>query len=188
MAILHEKRKYTYEDYCQLPSDIRAEVLDGELLMCASPNTRHQRISREIEIPLCNWVEEIGLGEVLDAPMDVVLSQHDVVQPDILFISRSQLKIITEKNIQGAPDLVVEILSPGDEQRDTVRKKAIYEKYGVKEYWIVDTMAETMAVFGLEGRKLKEKAVYHCGEVLESAVLPDFSLSLEEVFIEDLTI
>ena len=148
MAILHEKRKYTYEDYCQLPSDIRAEVLDGELLMCASPNTRHQRVSREIQFQFCLWVEEKGLGEVLDAPMDVVLSQHDVVQPDILFISRDQFSILTEKNIQGAPDLVVEILSPGDEQRDTVRKKAIYRR----------------------------------GEVLESAVLPGFSLSLEKVF------
>ena len=182
MAILHEKRKITYDDYCQLPSDIRAEVLDGELLMCASPNLRHQRISRQIEIPLCHWVEEKGLGEVLYAPMDVVLSQYDVVQPDILYVSRERFSILMEKNIQGDPDLVVEILSPGDEKRDTIRKKKIYEKHGVKEYWIVDSMAETITVFCLNGGLFVEKAVYQKGQILESKILPEFSLRLEQVF------
>ena len=182
MAILHEKRKFTYQDHCKLPPEIRAEILDGELLMCASPNTRHQRISRKIEISLCNWVEKKDLGEVLNAPMDVVLSPYDVVQPDILFVSKERSKIITEPNIQGAPDLVIEILSPGDEKRDTVRKKAIYEKYGVKEFWIVDPDIKSISVFYLEKKLFREKEVYTHEQVLESAVLPGFSLSLVEVF------
>jgi Uma2 family endonuclease len=182
MAILHEKRKYTYEDYCKLPSDIRAEVLEGELLMCASPNTRHQRISREIEFTLSQWVKEKGLGEVLDAPMDVVLSPYTVLQPDILYISKERVSIITEPNIQGAPDLVVEILSPGDEKRDTVKKKAIYEKFGVKEYWIVDPTQESITLFSLGEKGYKEKGVYEKGQVLESVILPGFTLKLDEVF------
>ena len=182
MRVLHEKKKYTYQDYCQLPDEVRAEILDGELLMSPSPFRKHQSISREIEFRLCQWVKTHPLGEVYNAPFDVVLSQYDIVQPDLLYISYERKSILTEANVQGAPDLVIEILSSGDKKRDTVKKKAIYEKYGVKEYWIVDPDTETISVFILEGDNFQEKGIYKRNQVLESPLLPGFSLVLEDVF------
>ena len=182
MAVLHEKRKYTYEDYCQLPEEVRAEVLDGEILMSPSPFRKHQSVSREIEFRLCQWVETHHLGEVYDAPFDVVLSKHNVVQPDILYISNERRSILTEANVQGAPDLVVEILSPSDKKRDTVKKKEIYEKYGVKEYWIVDPDTETIFVFILEEKVFQGRGIYNRNQILKSPLLPGFSLMLEDVF------
>ena len=182
MRVLHEKKKYTYQDYCQLPDEVRAEILDGELLMSPSPFRKHQSISREIEFRLCQWVKTHPLGEVYNAPFDVVLSQYDIVQPDLLYISYERKSILTEANVQGAPDLVIEILSSGDKKRDTVKKKAIYEKYGVKEYWIVDPDTETISVFILEEKVFQEKGIYKRNQVLESTLLPGFSLVLEDVF------
>ncbi len=182
MRVLHEKKKYTYQDYCQLPDEVRAEVLDGELLMSPSPFRKHQKISGKIYRLLAQWVETHCLGEVYDAPFDVVLSQYDIVQPDILYISNERKSILTEANVQGAPDLVIEILSSGDKKRDTVKKKAIYEKYGVKEYWIVDPDSETISVFILEGNNFQEKGIYKRNQILESPLLPGFSLVLEDVF------
>ena len=123
MRVLHEKKKYTYQDYCQLPDEVRAEVLDGE-----------------------------------------------------------RKSILTEANVQGAPDLVIEILSSGDKKRDTVKKKAIYEKYGVKEYWIVDPDTETISVFILEEKVFQHRGIYNRNQILKSPLLPDFSLILEDVF------
>jgi Uma2 family endonuclease len=185
MTVLHEKRKYTYEDYCQLPEKVRAEVLDGELLMSPSPFRKHQEISREIEFRLCQWVETHPLGKVYNAPFDVVLSQYDIVQPDLLYISNERRSILTEANVQGAPDFVIEILSSGDKKRDTIKKKGIYEKYGVKEYWIVDPDTETISVFILEGEAFQEKGIYKRGQVIESFLLPGFTLVLEDVFKSD---
>ena len=106
---MEKKKKYTYQNYYQLSDEVRAEVLDGELLMSPSPFRKHQSISREIEFRLCQWVETHPLGEVYDAPFDVVLSQYDIVQPDILYISYERKSILIEANVQGAPDLVRDI-------------------------------------------------------------------------------
>ncbi len=182
MRVLHEKKKYTYQDYCQLPNEVRAEVLDGELLMSPSPFRKHQEISWKIEFAIGKWVEENRRGKIYNAPFDVVLSQYDIVQPDLLYISYERKSILTEANVQGAPDLVIEILSSGDKKRDTVKKKAIYEKYGVKEYWIVDPDSETISVFILEGNNFQEKGIYKRNQILESPLLPGFSLVLEDVF------
>ena len=117
MRVLHEKKKYTYQDYCQLPDEVRAEVLDGELLMSPSPFRKHQEISWKIEFAIGKWVEENRRGKIYNAPFDVVLSQYDIVQPDLLYISYERKSILTEANVQGAPDLVIEILSSGDKKR-----------------------------------------------------------------------
>jgi Uma2 family endonuclease len=182
MALIYEKKKYTYQDYCQLPKEVRAEILEGELVMSPSPFRKHQRISREIEFRLCQWVEKHHLGEVYDAPFDVVLSPHNIVQPDLLYISKERQELLTEANVQGAPDLIIEILSSKDKKRDTITKKAIYEKYGVKEYWVVDPDAEVVSVFILEGDVFKKREIYTRNQILKSAFLPGFSLMLEEIF------
>src|SRR5262249_54186269 len=111
-------RPFTYEDYLLLPEDRRYEIVDGELYMTPSPATYHQRILRQLERALGEYVEGRRLGEVLFAPCDVVLSETDIVQPDVLFVSSGRASIIGEKYISAAPDLVVEILSPATAQRD----------------------------------------------------------------------
>src|SRR5712692_1844860 len=118
--------RYTYDDYVLLPEDRRYEILDGDLFMTPAPTPYHQLVSRRIEFLLDAHVRRNELGEVLDAPCDVVLSPNDIVQPDILFIAAARLSIMGEKFITAAPDLVVEILSPSTAERDQILKTKIY--------------------------------------------------------------
>src|SRR4030042_2825586 len=145
-----EKKKYTYEDYLKTPDDKRYELIEGELLMTPSPATKHQRISRELEFVILKFVKANNLGEVFDAPCDVYLDNENVVQPDILFISKESLNIIGEKNIQGAPDLAIDIISENTAYRDLVQKKKLYAKFGVKEYWVVVPGEESIEVYTLK--------------------------------------
>ena len=135
-ASIIEKKRYTYDDYLKTPDDKRYELIEGELYMTPSPITNHQRISRKIEFLLEKFVTENELGEIFDAPYDVYFDDENVVQPDILFISKDRLNIIGDKNLQGAPDLVIEILSESNAYRDLIQKKKLYAMHGVKEYWI----------------------------------------------------
>jgi len=120
--------RYTYKDYLLIDDDKRYEILRGGLIMVPAPFTIHQRLLRNIEDILWNFVKEKKLGEVLVAPTDVVLSEDIVVQPDILFISKEGLDIIKEAAIMGSPDLIVEIISPSSASYDTVEKRDIYEE------------------------------------------------------------
>ena len=144
-----EKKTYTYEDYAQLPEGAPYQLIDGALVMSPSPTPAHQRILRKLAFALGGFVEEHDLGEVLFAPMDVYLSNIDTPQPDLLFIAKARLGIIGEKYVDGAPDLVMEILSPSTAYHDLKKKKRLYEASGVKEYWIVDPEAREIEVYTL---------------------------------------
>nr|NIR48553.1 Uma2 family endonuclease [candidate division KSB1 bacterium]NIR69031.1 Uma2 family endonuclease [candidate division KSB1 bacterium]NIS24097.1 Uma2 family endonuclease [candidate division KSB1 bacterium]NIT71016.1 Uma2 family endonuclease [candidate division KSB1 bacterium]NIU24716.1 Uma2 family endonuclease [candidate division KSB1 bacterium] len=138
-SLRYNKKTYTYQDYLDLPEDgERYEVINGELVMVPAPDTNHQDVSGKIEFELRKFNEKIHAGKIFDAPIDVVLSEENIHQPDILFIANENSQIITDKNISGAPDLIIEILSPSTAYYDLVEKKDNYEKFGVKEYWIVD--------------------------------------------------
>ncbi len=175
----------TYDDYCQIPDDgNRYEVIDGVLFMSPSPMYRHQKISRKLTVFLSNWADRIKAGEVLYAPMDVVLSENNIVQPDLLFISNERASIIEEKNIQGAPDLLIEILSEGNRRHDEVSKRDLYERHGVLEYWIVDPVLETIKVYRLEEARFIKAAEWslEAEDVIASPVLPGFECRLADVF------
>ena len=177
----------TYDDYCQIPDDgNRYEVIEGVLYMSPSPIFRHQKILRKLSMFLSNWVEQTKNGELLFAPMDVVLSDQDVVQPDILFISTNRLSIIEEKNIQGAPDLLIEILSEGNRRHDEIVKRDLYETHGVQEYWIVDPVLETIKVYRLEEARFIKAAEWslEASDAISSPLLPGFECRLVEVFGE----
>lgn len=130
------------------------------------------------------FVRGAGLGKVFVAPLDVILSKHDIVEPDILFISSSRLAIITGKNVQGAPDLVIEILSPGTRRRDLGQKRACYERFGVQEYWAFDVDAATTQVFRREGERFLPPIQFsaEADDRLTTPLLPGFEVSLREIF------
>ena len=182
MATQRRVVKFTYEDYKHTPEDKRYELLDGDLIMVPAPRTAHQRSSRDIGLPLVMFVDENELGEVFLAPTDVVLSNTDVVQPDILFVSRERSHIINELNIRGAPDLVVEVLSPSTAQRDRTLKRTLYALHGVSEYWQADTDAKNVTVLILEDGGYAVAGIYGEGQTLVSPLLAGFTLEIDRIF------
>ena len=182
MVTQKPKAKLTYEDYAKTPDDERWELIDGELFMSPSPKRAHQRNQSKLGSRMSFFAEKNDLGEVYFAPFDVVLSEHDTVQPDLLFVSKDRLHIITADNVQGAPDLVVEIRSPSTARQDWTTKRDLYERQGVKEYWLVDPEAATIAVLRLDDGELKVVSLYAESDILTSTVLEGFSVALADIF------
>lgn len=176
------KIKFNYHDYTLLPEDKRYELIEGDLHMTPAPVTAHQIISGRLHFRLMEHVQKKGLGIVLAAPTDIVLSEEDVVQPDILFISNERRGIIKPENIRGAPDLVIEILSPSTAERDLVIKKKLYARHAVREYWIVNPDEKTIEVMTWSEDGFKTVQVYPSGSTLRSPLLTGFSLATGEVF------
>lgn len=170
--------KLTSEDYLKMPDDERHELLDGELVMAPAPRTDHQMAVMNLGSLLHIFVKEKNLGVVLSAPTDVVLSDIDVVQPDLLFISNERTHIITDENIQGAPDLIIEVLSPSTAERDRMFKLDLYARHGVKEYWLVDTDAKTVMVLLLGKHRFEVIGIYGEDQTLSSPTLTEFSLNV----------
>lgn len=174
-------KKLTYRDYAKIPDDgQRYQVIEGELFMTPVPEVRHQRVSRKLLVLLTTHVEKHALGEVLVAPIDVLLSKHDIVQPDIVFVSTARAKIITKKNLRGAPDLLIEILSPSTASIDRHRKLRLYERAGVKEYWIVDPGAQTVEIH--EFRSPRKTRVYDGDRSFQSELVPGLTVRLRDIF------
>ena len=181
--IVVEKKKYTYEDYLKIPDDKgRYELVNGELLMTPSPIPNHQRISGKLEFVVRKFVTENNLGEVFYAPCDVYLDDENVVQPDILFISKERLDIIGDKNIQSAPNIVIEIISENSVYRDMVQKKRLYARFGVKEYWIVIPEEKEVEVYILKGEAYQLYKTYTKVDILESPSLKGLKIGLKEIF------
>ncbi|MEO8347519.1 MAG: Uma2 family endonuclease [Acidobacteriota bacterium] len=177
-----ESLRFTYEDYVLLPDDRRYEVIDGELYLTPAPTPYHQLVKRRIERLLEDHVQDAGLGQILDAPCDVVLSRFDVLQPDIFFIAAGRLSIMGEKYISDAPDLVVEILSPGTRKRDRVFKSKRYARFGVREMWIADPDRKTIEVFVNAEGGFRPDVLYGGEDVLRSPLLPGLEIPLGRVF------
>jgi Uma2 family endonuclease len=174
--------KFTYEDYVLLPEDRRYEVIDGELFMTPAPTLFHQAVKGRIKHLLDDLVGSTGLGVVLDAPTDVVLSIHDVLQPDILFVLDERRPILTEKYVAGAPDLVVEVLSPSTEARDREIKAKRYAASGVREMWLVDPAAKSIEVLVNAGDGFRRVSLYTEGDRVRSATLPGLEFPAAPVF------
>jgi Uma2 family endonuclease len=140
----------TYRDYVALPGDgKRYELYDGELVELTSPTLRHQRAIRHLVGILDRHVRAQNLGEVIPAPFDVILSETTVVQPDIVFVARDRARVLTDRGIEGAPTLAVEVLSPSTAGRDRGRKQALYARYGLPYLWLVDPGDESLEAYEL---------------------------------------
>jgi Uma2 family endonuclease len=173
----------TYDDLRTTPDDGRRyEIIEGDLYVTPAPTISHQRISRNLEFVLHTYVTQHGLGEVLNAPVDVLLDRHTIVEPDLLFVSSARSGMISERGIEGAPDLVVEILSPGTEQRDRGFKQQAYARYGVAHYWRVDPVARTVTELVLSGASYDVLATHTVGTSMRSALFPALAIDLASIF------
>jgi Uma2 family endonuclease len=163
----------TYEDLRQIPPDRnRYELIEGQLFVSAAPGTEHQRKLGGLARKLADHVEQQGLGEVLIGPCDVVLDASTVLEPDILFVSKARQSIIKPGCIEGAPDLVVEVISDSSRLMDRFVKRDRYAQFGVPEYWLLDPFEPRIEVLRLEAGKYRVVGSFGPGDTLES---PTFS-------------
>ena len=180
-------KQYTYDDYLKLDDDNRYELIEGELFLVPSPNFQHQRITGTIFQILAGYIDMNNKGVVIVAPFDVVLdepSNNNTFQPDILFVSKERFNIIEDQRINGAPDLVIEVLSPSTSKRDRGKKSKRYFNSGVKEYWLVDPTDQLIEVF-IPGEKDWNRAgVYDEEDILTSPLLPGLQIKLKDIFIK----
>ena len=171
----------TYEDYLRLDDDKRYELINGRLEEMPAPSFEHQSILGRLYVKIWEEVTKGSRGEVVPAPFDVILSDTVVVQPDIVFISNENLKNVKDGRLFGSPDMVVEIVSPSSYVRDRYDKFALYEKHGVKEYWIVYPELKAIEVWCLrDGKYALHNIAVEKGEV-ESCVLKGLKVKVEEV-------
>ena len=183
VANLNDSKRWTYQDYLQFKDDKRYEILDGELRdMTPAPSVSHQWCSRNLEFCFLEYARARQWGYVFDAPIDVILCEDNVVQPDIVLVSEARKALIQELGIFGAPDLVVEIISPSSVHYDYLVKKTLYEKFEVKEYWIVDPANRSVEVLGLKEGKFESVCFVCESGTAHSALLSDFQVTLEDIF------
>jgi len=177
--------KFTYDDFLNFPDDGRRhEIIDGEHVVTPSPNTKHQSVSMNLSVAIRNYLGQHPVGAVFAAPLDVVFSDLDVVEPDLIYISRERAGVLTEQHVRGAPDLVVEILSPGTRRTDEITKRKLYERFGVAEYWVVDPELDAVKIYRrtAEGFTRVGELTAEGGDALTTPLLPGFSITLAAVF------
>ena len=180
---------YTYGDYRTLPEDMsrRYELVHGDLYRVPAPTTRHQRILSTLNSLVLRQAKNRQLGEVFFAPVDVILGHGDareVVQPDLVFVAANRRDIVKLHGIEGPPDLVVEILSPGTEERDRGYKLKMYARHGVREYWIVDPDPRTIDVYRAGAADYLAPVRYRETDVMTGALLRELTIPLHEVFAD----
>jgi Uma2 family endonuclease len=179
-------QRWTYSEFARLPSEgsTRYEVIDGELVVTPAPTTRHQRIVAKLLSRLFAFAEAHDLGQAFPAPLDVLFAEGDYLEPDVVFVRRDRLDVLSDRGVEGPPDLVVEVVSPSTAERDRGVKLARYRLYGVPEYWVVDPEAHTIDVWRLaEGA---EDAIalgpHDTLRWTPDAAGPVLEISLEELF------
>ena len=179
-------RKLTYADLCAMPEDnLRHELIDGVHYVSPSATIGHQRIVGEIFYCLRCHLAEAGTGEVFISPLDVVLSEYDVLEPDVIYLTAEQVSAQTQKHLHGAPALAIEVLSPSSRRMDRERKRRVYERFGVLEYWVVDPDAASVHVYRRGEHDPFPSATEltrQRSDVLTTTLLPGFALDLAALF------
>ena len=188
MSTTKLKGECTVADYFATPEGERWELIDGVLYqMAAAPNTKHQDASRNLLVRMEPHVSDRLLGAVYDAPYAVLLPGESAVEPDLLFVRTERLHIITTRACEGPPDLVVEILSPSNTRHDLERKRELYARHGIPEYWTADCDAETVLALSdpTTNDGLGEYAtqrLHTAGDVITTAVSPGLAIPVAEIF------
>ena len=187
VSAAHPDRRLTYDDFLLFPEGdgLRHEIIDGVHYVTAAPNMRHQDLVGRLYLAIGNFLAtHPGVGRIFLSPVDVVFTRHDIVEPDLVFVGGDQAHILTEANIQGAPAIVVEILSQSTRRRDERIKKELFDRGGVREYWMVDPDRSQVTVFRREGESFDARAVLSAADrnMLTTPLIPGFSLSIAELF------
>lgn len=181
---LHEKKSYGYEDYAKLPEGAPYQLIGGKLIMTPATSTYHQEISKRLGYLLYEYAElKQKMGKVFNAPIDVYFENEETYQPDIIYISNDRAEIIKTEKIEGAPDLIIEVLSLSTAYYDLIHKKNIYAKHRVKEYWIVDPIEKWIESYKNENGKFILIGRVQKGEDINSTTLTDFKVALNTIFV-----
>ncbi len=180
-AVEDADKVWTYEDYLRLDDEVPREIIGGKLLMSPAPELYHQRWVGKLFLAIQRHVEAGKLGEVFLAPVDVVLDERNVVQPDLVFVATTNSRILERRGIMGAPDLVVEIISAGSLRRDRYDKRELYARFGVKEYWLADLANRSIEVLTLKAGVYQLASCATGQGKVRSEVLSGFELDLATV-------
>ena len=175
---------FTYndiKDFPEYPEGPMVELYNGELFMPPSPNTKHQQISFNLTLLIGKYLENKNIGKLFTAPFDIVLSEKNVFAPDLVYVTSENNHIITEKNISGTPDWIIEIISD-NRTNDLVVKKEIYEKFGVKEYWIIDPVEEMVLKYVLENQQYQLDGKYNKSDKIINSEILNIDISIELIF------
>jgi len=172
----------TVDDYRATPEGARYQLVEGDLIMSPAPNRTHQKIIWNLSQLLGRFLTEQAAGEVFLAPFDVFLSEHDVVQPDVFFVARENLGLLAEDGLHGAPDLVIEILSPSTAQLDKKSKRRVYARAGVKEMWLVDPLLLQIQRYDFSRDPAKPVQLIEEDETFSTPLLPGLVCTAKEVF------
>lgn len=174
---------WNYESYANIPPDgKRYEVIDGELFVSPAPSSFHQTLSRRVQFALYEHIELAGRGHIFDAPIDVILSDIHIVQPDLALVLKNSMAKVVDRGIEGPPDLIVEILSPSTAKVDRSTKRSLYAASGVREYWLISPELEVVDVAISPESGLTQVTTFHASDTLSSTLLADFRLPLAPVF------
>lgn len=184
MATSKPAVRFTIADYRTLPEGARYQLLEGDLIVSPAPSLRHQLILVRLLAAIHAFIEPRNLGRVYPSPVDVILSEEDVPQPDIAFVSSARLGLPAPEGIHGGPDLCVEILSPATAALDRGAKRRLYARHGVTEYWIVDGDAHRIEVYRLQEDASSPLRVFSISESFETRLLPGFTLDLRSLFAD----
>ena len=189
MQTLIKQKTITYQDYLKFPNDVKGEIIQGEFTMAVAPNSNHQFIITRLMILLSNSIDKNKSGYLFPAPIDVIFDHETMLEPDIVFVSKEKKEIIQKRGIFGTPDLVIEIISPISQYKDNVIKKEIYEKFGVKEYWLVNPYLKSIEILTLLDNKYQlfsEGFLEDDGNIIvNSKFIPNLETNLTEIFTEN---
>lgn len=174
---------FTYREYCLLLEDgKRHELIEGDFYVTPAPSPSHQTVSRRLQFLLMQALEEPGLAQVFDAPIDLILDDENVVQPDLVVVSTARAHLVTSRGLEGVPDLVVEILSPSSRDRDQHLKHRLYERFGIPAYWIVDPHNGSVITWQLIDGRYQQDAHYDRSATLIWPAFPQVQVVLARVF------
>ena len=175
--------KLTYEDYVELPDDGRRyEILDGELEVSPAPAPLHQRVSLNLSVTLHGYVRPRKLGRVYCAPIDVLLADTTIVQPDLVFVPTDRESIVTKRAIEGPRELVVEILSPWSVRRDRVTKAALYARFGIGHYWLLDPEERVFEVYEAAGGEYRPIATHGATGTMRTSLFPELEIDVSTLW------
>lgn len=174
---------YTYREYCYLPADGRRyELVEGELYVTPAPAPFHQTVSRRLQFALMSQLEQPGIAFVFNAPCDLILSETTVVQPDLVIVGSGRRHLITDRGIEGPPEVAIEILSPSSKGQDRFLKSAAYARFGIPEYWIVDPDHAWVEVYRLAESQYQLEVRFDRASTLRSPAFLEIAIPLEPVF------